>query len=61
MNGRPHDGEQYPGTPRWVKVFVFGAVAVLLVLVLVLGVGTALGLHTPGGPDHAPALPTHTR
>lgn len=61
MNGRAPDGAQYPGTPRWVKLFALGAVAVLVVVVLVLGAGTALGLHTPGGPGHMQASPAHTR
>ena len=51
----------YPGTPRWVKLFAVVTAAVVLVIVLVLGVGTALGLHTPGGPGHQPASPAHTR
>jgi hypothetical protein len=45
-------GDQYPGTPNWVKLFGLAAVALVVLIVLVLVVGTALGLHTPMGPGH---------
>ena len=40
----------YPGTPRWVTLFGIVVIGLVLLVVVVLVVGTALGLHTPGGP-----------
>lgn len=48
MDSSARPGGQYPGAPRWVKVFAIVTVAVLLV-VLFVAVGSALGLH------HVPA------
>jgi hypothetical protein len=42
--------QEYPGTPRWVKMLGLVAGGLVLAIVLVLVVGTALGLHTPMGP-----------
>jgi hypothetical protein len=54
--------DTYPGTPRWVKVFAIVTAAVLAAIVVFLVAGTAMGLHTPGGPGHMPAAsPAHTR
>ena len=56
------DRDAYPGTPLWVKVFAFATAAVLAAVVLFLVLGTAMGVHTPGGPGHMPASsPAHTR
>jgi len=38
-------------TPRWVKVFGIVTLGLVVLVVVVLVLGTALGLHTPGGPS----------
>ncbi|MBI4321413.1 MAG: hypothetical protein HY675_23215 [Chloroflexi bacterium] len=42
-------GREYPGMPRWVKVFGIIAIGLVLLVVVVLLATTALGLHTPPG------------
>jgi hypothetical protein len=51
-DGREANDDRYPGAPGWVKVFTVVLVAIVLVVVVFLVLGTALGLHTPGGPGH---------
>jgi len=56
VSDRPDDdtnverGREYPGMPRWVKVFGSISLGLVLLVIVVLVVTTALGLHTPGGP-----------
>jgi hypothetical protein len=61
MSDEPGGGrDAYPGTPRWVKLFVAVTLAIVVVILLVLVAGTVIGLHTPGGPGHMPS-PGHSR
>jgi hypothetical protein len=51
--GAPSGHGDYPGTPRWVKVFAVATVAlVVVVVVLVLVGGHGAGLHNPLGGGH---------
>jgi len=64
MSSEPEPrGDDYPGTPRWVKAFAFAALAIIVVIALVLVIGTSLGVHTPGGPGHHGPIvsPAHSR